>query len=282
MLDAGSREGAESMRTIRQLSPSVVNKIAAGEVIERPASVVKELLENAVDAGATRIDVSLEKGGGELIRVADNGCGIAADQLPLAVASHATSKIRDADDLFSVATLGFRGEALASIAEVSQFRLRSRTSDTGSGAEIEVVGGRAGEIAPCGCPVGTTVEVKNLFYNTPVRRKFLRAVQTEMAHITEAFTRVALARLLRQEPDLILADEPVSSLDPARAEEVMDLLCGVVAQGTRALVVSLHDFALAQRRCDRIVGLREGRIMFDLPASQVDGERATALYRIVG
>jgi phosphonate transport system ATP-binding protein len=94
--------------------------------------------------------------------------------------------------------------------------------------------------------------------------------------------RVALARLLRQEPDLILADEPVSSLDPARAEEVMDLLCGVVAQGTRALVVSLHDFALAQRRCDRIVGLREGRIMFDLPASQVDGERASALYRIVG
>ena len=181
------------MPEIRQLPPSVINKIAAGEVIERPASVVKELLENSVDAGATRIDVSIEKGGTELIRVSDNGCGISAEQLPLAIASHATSKIRNADDLFDVHTLGFRGEALASIAEVSQFFLRSRTKDEAGGAEMEVIGGRVSEPVPCGCPVGTTIEVRQLFYNTPVRRKFMRTTQTEMGHITEAFTRIALA-----------------------------------------------------------------------------------------
>jgi DNA mismatch repair protein MutL len=181
------------MPTIRQLSPSVVNKIAAGEVIERPASVVKELLENSVDAGATRIDVTLEKGGSELIRVADNGCGIASDELPLAVASHATSKIQSADQLFSIATLGFRGEALASIAEVSRLVVRSRTVDAASGAELEVVGGNAQPVAPVGCPIGTTIEIRNLFYNTPVRHKFLRSAQTEMGHSIEAVTRIALA-----------------------------------------------------------------------------------------
>src|SRR5262245_48844606 len=144
------------MPRIQQLAPSVVNKIAAGEVIERPASVVKELLENAVDAGAARIDVRLEKGGSEVIRITDDGCGIAADELPLAVASHATSKIKSADDLFSIATLGFRGEALASIAEVSRLVIRSRTSCCESGGELEVVGGVAGQVTPIGCPVGTT------------------------------------------------------------------------------------------------------------------------------
>jgi DNA mismatch repair protein MutL len=181
------------MPTIRQLSPSVVNKIAAGEVIERPASVLKELLENSVDAGATRIDVSIERGGSELIRVADNGCGIAADELPLAVASHATSKIGSADDLFSVATLGFRGEALASIAEVSRLVIRSRVADADSGAELEVVGGAVQPVVPVGCPGGTTIEVRNLFFNTPVRHKFLRSAQTEMGHAIEAVTRIALA-----------------------------------------------------------------------------------------
>jgi DNA mismatch repair protein MutL len=140
-----------------------------------------------------RIDVSLEKGGSEMIRVTDNGCGIAADELPLAVASHATSKIRTAEDLFAVPTLGFRGEALASIAEVSRLVMRSRAAGAGSGAELEVVGGAAGPVAPCGCPVGTTVEVRNLFFNTPVRHKFLRSPQTEMGHSIEAVTRLALA-----------------------------------------------------------------------------------------
>jgi DNA mismatch repair protein MutL len=178
---------------IRVLSQSLINKIAAGEVIERPASVVKELMENAVDAGATRIDVSVQQGGLELVRVVDNGGGIPAEELPLAVASHATSKLAEADDLFRVATLGFRGEALASIAEVSRLNLRSRTPDSSSGAELEVVGGRMGEVAPFGGPVGTSVEVHNLFFNTPVRKKFLRTTQTEFGHVAEAFTRIALA-----------------------------------------------------------------------------------------
>jgi DNA mismatch repair protein MutL len=181
------------MPEIKQLPPGVINKIAAGEVIERPASVVKELLENSVDAGATRVDVSVEKGGSELVRVADNGGGIPAGQLPLAVASHATSKILGADDLFDVRTLGFRGEALASIAEVSDFLIRSRSGDDQGGAQMDVHGGRLGPVAPCGCPVGTVVEVRQLFFNTPVRRKFLRTTQTEMGHVTEAFTRIALA-----------------------------------------------------------------------------------------
>lgn len=180
------------MPDIRLLPSSVVNKIAAGEVIERPASVVKELMENSVDAGARRIDVSIEKGGTELVRVADDGGGIKADQLPLAVASHATSKIVDADDLFDVRTLGFRGEALASVAEISQFLLRSRHRDEPAGCQLEVRGGQAGAVTPCGCPVGTVVEVRQLFFNTPVRRKFLRATQTEMGHVTDAFIRIAL------------------------------------------------------------------------------------------
>jgi DNA mismatch repair protein MutL len=182
------------MSKIQRLSQSLINKIAAGEVIERPASVVKELIENAVDAHATRIDVSVEGGGAELVRVVDNGDGIPADQLELAVASHATSKVAEADDLFRVDTLGFRGEALASIAEVSRLVLRSRTGDSESGARLEVVGGQPSGTTPCGCPVGTMVEVAQLFFNTPVRRKFLRSKQTEMGHTSEAFARIALAR----------------------------------------------------------------------------------------
>ncbi len=183
---------------IRRLSQSLINKIAAGEVIERPASVIKELMENAVDAGATRIDVAAAGGGLDLMRVTDNGAGIPAEELPLAVAPHATSKLSEADDLFRVGTLGFRGEALASIGEISRLAIRSRTAASGhravvGGAEIEVSGGHAGEVVPCGCPVGTTVEVHNLFYNTPVRRKFMRTPQTEFGHISEAFTRIALA-----------------------------------------------------------------------------------------
>jgi DNA mismatch repair protein MutL len=178
---------------IQKLSASVVNKIAAGEVIERPASAVKELLENSVDALATRIEVDIAQGGAELIRICDDGEGIHPDDLELAVTSHATSKIENADDLFRVHTLGFRGEALASIAEVSRFTIRSRPHDESRGRELDVECGILKEPRPCGCPPGTTIEVRQLFLNTPVRRRFLKSPQTEFAHIVEQFTRIALA-----------------------------------------------------------------------------------------
>ncbi|SFH59762.1 DNA mismatch repair endonuclease MutL [Planctomicrobium piriforme] len=178
---------------IRQLPTSVINKIAAGEVIERPASVVKELLENCVDALATRIDVDVEQGGAELIRITDNGEGIHPDDVELTVASHATSKLVDADDLFSVKTMGFRGEALASVAEISHFRLRTKQRDQLMGVELEVHGGIVKEPRACGAPDGTQIEVRQLFFNTPVRRKFLKTASTEFAHIAEQFTRIALA-----------------------------------------------------------------------------------------
>jgi DNA mismatch repair protein MutL len=181
------------MPEIRQLSASVINKIAAGEVIERPSSVVKELVENAVDAGSSRIDVSVEKGGLDLVRVSDNGSGIEQEQLVLALASHATSKIHDADDLFSVLTMGFRGEALASIAEISHLTMTSRTVENDAAATVESNGGRLHGPRPIGAPVGTSVEIRNLFFNTPVRRKFMRTPQTEMGHVSEAFLRIAIA-----------------------------------------------------------------------------------------
>ena len=171
----------------------MINKIAAGEVIERPASVVKELLENSVDSGADQIEVLIEKGGTESITLVDNGCGIPHEQLELAVTSHATSKIADADELFSVGTFGFRGEALASITAVSQAVIRSRPADQDTGFELVINGGTVESLAPCSQPFGTSMTIRELFYNTPVRRKFMRTIPTEMGHITEAFTRVALA-----------------------------------------------------------------------------------------
>ncbi len=180
------------MPIIRQLPPNLVNQIAAGEVIERPASVVKELLENSIDAGSTRIEVTIAGGGSELIRIADDGCGMTADQLPLAISSHATSKLPDDDALFNVTTLGFRGEAIASIASVSHLTIRSRTETCDAGAEINVRGGVVEAPAPCGCPVGTVVEVRNLFFNTPVRHRFMRRRRPKADILFEAFTRLAL------------------------------------------------------------------------------------------
>jgi len=196
--DAAPTDGA-----IRHLDDQTVQRIAAGEVVERPASVVKELIENSLDAGATRIAVAIEGGGTEHIRVRDNGHGIPESELSLAVAEHATSKISDIDDLDAgVGTLGFRGEALATIGAVSRLTVRSRPADAASGAELTVDGGDVGEIDPAGCPVGTTVEVDDLFYNTPARRKFLNRDRTEFDHVNTVVSQYALAN-----PDVAVAFE---------------------------------------------------------------------------
>ncbi|MEZ6043426.1 MAG: DNA mismatch repair endonuclease MutL [Planctomycetaceae bacterium] len=225
-----------SMARIQQLDPHVINRIAAGEVIERPASVVKELLENSVDALATRVEVDIYEGGLQLIRISDNGEGIHRDDMLLAVTSHATSKIRSDADLDHVNSLGFRGEALASIASVSRFRIRTRQEDETVGRELECNGGQITIQRECGCPVGTVMEVHHLFFNTPARRKFMKKASTEFGHISEYFARIALPNpalhMVLRHNDKLVYELPATSnqLDRIRrfyGSEVADQLIPV-------------------------------------------------------
>src|SRR5580700_4650951 len=179
---------------IRVLPGELVDQIAAGEVIERPASLVKELVENSLDAGATRIEIDVERGGVGLVRVRDDGRGIDAQELPLALARHATSKITSLDELEAVTTLGFRGEALPSIGSVARLRIASRVAGAQAGAEILCEGGLHAEVRPAAQPPGTTVEVRDLFFNVPARRKFVRSDATELSHIATLVERLALSR----------------------------------------------------------------------------------------
>jgi DNA mismatch repair protein MutL len=185
------------MGRIRILSDLVANQIAAGEVVERPASVVKELLENSLDAGATRIRIEVEAGGRKLIRIADNGHGMVQDDALLAFERHATSKLRTSDDLLSIATLGFRGEALPSIASVSRLTLETRAPEDEAGTLVEIAGGNILRVEPAGLPTGTTITIRDLFFNTPARRKFLKSEQTELSHIAALVTHYALAHPTR-------------------------------------------------------------------------------------
>jgi DNA mismatch repair protein MutL len=226
------------MGRIHVLSEQVANKIAAGEVVERPASVAKELLENSLDAGATRIRMQVEAGGKKLIQITDNGCGMVRDDALLAFERHATSKIKDAEDLLHVGTLGFRGEALPSIASVSRLRLETRTADESSGTVVEINGGKIFKVEEAGLPAGTSITVRDLFFNTPARKKFLKAESTELSHIASLVTHYALAHPdkhfeLHSATNAVLVAPPVAGhserVYQVFGKEVLDQLIPVAA-----------------------------------------------------
>ena len=237
------------MGRIHVLPEHVANKIAAGEVVERPASVVKELLENALDAGATRIKINIEAGGKKLIQVTDNGCGMVRDDAMLAFERHATSKIKDAEDLLSVATLGFRGEALPSIASVSRLHLETRDPGAATGTILEINGGKMARVEEAGLPEGTSITVRDLFFNTPARKKFLKAESTELSHIASLVTHYALAHPgkhfeLHSATNAMLVAPPVAGYSErvyqVFGKETLDQLIPVVA------MQALEHFGLPQ------------------------------------
>jgi DNA mismatch repair protein MutL len=241
-------------RPIRKLSKTVASQIAAGEVVERPASVVKELVENSIDAGATRVRIELEAGGIELIRVSDDGKGISPEELPLAIEAHATSKIETTADLDRIATMGFRGEALASIASVARVSIRSRTAEDQGASEIRVNAGDAEAIRPASGPVGTTIEVRNLFYATPARRKFLKTPQTERSRCLNALREIAMAS---PAIGFVIATESKTLLDLPPGQDPK----------TRALAV---------------IGKELEAQMLEVSADEFDDARGIALWGLVG
>ena len=240
---------------IRVLPPTVVNRIAAGEVVERPASAVKELVENAIDAGATRIEVTLRDGGRSLISVTDDGCGMSAEELALAVERHATSKLPD-DDLTHIATLGFRGEALPSIGAVGRLTITSRRAGSDSAWMLAVEGGAKGAVQPAALAPGTRVEVRDLFYATPARLKFLKAERTEVDHVEDAVKRLAMAH---PEIAFTLTDDakPVLRLGAATADLLSDAAAARLARLAQVMGRDFADNALqldAEREGVRLTG----------------------------
>src|SRR6266404_5015223 len=227
------------MARIHVLSENVANKIAAGEVVERPSSVVKELLENSLDAGATRIRVLVEAGGKKLMQVTDNGFGMVRDDAMLAFERHATSKIKDAEDLLTISTLGFRGEGLPSIASVSRMTLETCAADEAAGTLIEIAGGKFLKVEEAGLPKGTSVKVKDLFFNTPARKKFLKAESTELSHIASLVTHYALAHPekhfeLHSATNAVLVATPVNThaerIYQVFGKDTLDQLLAVAAE----------------------------------------------------
>src|SRR6266542_3753828 len=227
------------MGRIHVLPEQVANKIAAGEVVERPASVVKELLENALDAGSTRIKIQIEAGGKKLIQIIDNGCGMVRDDALLAFERHATSKIKNAEDLLNISTLGFRGEALPSIASVCRLRLETRAPDQDSGTIIEITGGKIFRVEEGGLPAGTSITIRDLFFNTPARKKFLKAESTELSHIASLVTHYALAHPdkhfeLHSATNAVLVAPPVAGYSErvyqVFGKDVLDQLISVAAE----------------------------------------------------
>ena len=256
------------MGRIHVLSENVANKIAAGEVVERPASVVKELLENALDAGARRIRVNVEAGGKKLIQVTDDGCGMVRDDAMLAFERHATSKIRNTDDLLSIATLGFRGEALPSIASVSRLRLETHAAEDAAGTVIEIAGGKLLTVEEAGLPLGTAITVRDLFFNIPARRKFLKAESTELSHIASLVTHYALAHPemhweLHSATNAMLIAPPVADhsqrIYQVFGKETLDQLIPLSALLPLARVGPAAASAVAAQRRGRTAGAGEGR-----------------------